>query len=835
MDSHLGDDHDGVVDELEKWKAEYDNDDQRSILYQLSPEWDLLTRSYVQRYDELKRIQEQTSLVRLSWQDEIEDYWKALEEQRKTSFSPMKEHLWRIGPLSAYMERRLSQCSLDREYSWRSTLRNWDEFSQLCQTRPRSDTNEDSSDFAASLSASQKASFQVLAEWMDSLYCDPKLSEAARAFMERRTERVSTSWPIDEEYLIRSESSLNSTSLYHSYCFYLFLLEFHPQTWEYYMSYECLQRLQAFRYRAACQAIVQRVAYAALHPRRSQEFQQTPYPRPIAHNAHWDYSPTSDGAQPYYLWNNVSKQTIPTSDFPSCPPYVCISHTWGRWRKASATNVAGVPWLVPKNSRYDVNNLPELLGQLDFGFIWFDLFCIPQDGSPQAEIEIANQASIFHGASRCIAWINDVDSWKLVRRSMEWMSLRHLQLTNDPCPSMIEERLTRVFRSLSGHSRVEIMKSKPVAGNLVAEESDREWGPDQPASWFSSLWTLQESILCPDVELYSKTWQPLCDKSGARIGLRALMEFIHRTTVTMSLVEKIAVPICLPLEYEMAMITGAEMDAATRQSTIPRTVMSLRRLNDITQLSFVLNTLSPAGIFTNANIRQCSESRAPAIMSALGVTEWYKLRLDDPKRRKDERLVLGSYPLAFLQECAMKVGAKFFEVLSAENSRTDISFDRLLRASFRSDSVGSMLPFSGKQGWDNYLSPVPDNCHVDLSDHEAVKHWEVRHDGSVRIRTVGIVAMSHTPVTEYFPGVIHWNGGQEFYHSSDFWGKLAELSGTRHVYAVALYQDGPMMHGILLQGVEIPILGKTYLVKIGSFGIQKIGLPPSQAVNWTVL
>lgn len=838
MDIHIGDNHDRVADDLDKWKAEYDNDYQRNILYQFSPEWDLLHRSYVQRYDELKKIQEQSSLARLSWQDGIEENWRALEEDRKTSFSPMKDHLRSISPLSAYMERRLSQCSQDREYSWRTTLRNFDMLVGLCLNRPSSDGNEEGSDFIASLSSSQKGSFLVLTEWMHFLYCDSKLPEAARAFMEKRIDRVSTRWPIDKEYLVsRSESILNSTSLYHSYCFYLFLLEFHPQTWEYYMSYECLHQLQTIRYRATCQAIAQRVAYAALYPRRSQKFQNIPYPRPIAYNAHWDYTPESGRGRPYYLWNNMSKQTVPTSLFPSCPPYVCISHTWGRWRKPSAANVAGVPWLVPENSRYDVSNLPELLGQLDFDFIWFDLFCIPQDGSPQANIEIANQASIFHGASRCIAWLNDVDSWSLVRRSMEWMSLRHLQNTNDPPPSMIDKRLKRIFRSLSGHSRVEIMKSKPVAENLVTEESGREWGPDQPASWFSSLWTLQESILCPDVELYSKTWQPLCDKSGAYIGLRTLMEFIQKTASTMRLVEKIAVPICLPMDYELAMLSTVvrELDSGTRRAIVPRTVFSLELLNDMTRLSSVLNTLSPAGIFTNANLRQCSESRAPAIMSALGVTKWYKQRLGDQKPQEKERLVLKSYPLAFLQECALKFGAKFFEVLSVDKSRTEISFFHLLRVSFQRKSIGSMLPFSGRHGWDNHLGSVFDNCHVDISDHEAVKHWEVRHDGSVRIRTAGIFTMSRNPVIEDVHGFIFWNGGQESYESSALWGTLADLSGTRHVYAVALYQDGPLIHGILLQAVKIPVLGKTYLVKTGSFGVSRVGLPPSQAVNWTVL
>ena len=75
----------------------------------------------------------------------------------------------------------------------------------------------------------------------------------------------------------------------------------------------------------------------------------------------------------------MQKKTVKTEDLQSKATYVCVSHTWGRYREKEkpAIKVPGVPWMIPKNSKFEVDTLPEqLLAAFGTGYVWFDLLCI---------------------------------------------------------------------------------------------------------------------------------------------------------------------------------------------------------------------------------------------------------------------------------------------------------------------------------------------------------------------------------------------------------------------------------------------------------------------------
>lgn len=79
---------------------------------------------------------------------------------------------------------------------------------------------------------------------------------------------------------------------------------------------------------------------------------------------------------PHYLWDVQARSTITAQETDILPEYICISHTWGRWLKEKEPFVAvsGVPWLVPQNTRFRVEDLPELLERNFPGmFVWLDL------------------------------------------------------------------------------------------------------------------------------------------------------------------------------------------------------------------------------------------------------------------------------------------------------------------------------------------------------------------------------------------------------------------------------------------------------------------------------
>lgn len=71
--------------------------------------------------------------------------------------------------------------------------------------------------------------------------------------------------------------------------------------------------------------------------------------------------------------------------------------------------------------------------------------------------------------------------------------------------------------------------------------------------------------------------------------------------------------------------------------------------------------MSPSAVFTFGQLRQCSESRAEAIMSVIGATQWYEDHIAEHGTAPPEAdLVLGLYPVAFLNEAASKLGPTFF-------------------------------------------------------------------------------------------------------------------------------------------------------------------------------
>lgn len=61
------------------------------------------------------------------------------------------------------------------------------------------------------------------------------------------------------------------------------------------------------------------------------------------------------------------------------------------------------------------------------------------------------------------------------------------------------------------------------------------------SSWFSSLWTLQEAALCPDLMLASRHWKLLRDGHGQPIPLNALVLFVsyHETYVRQYITDSI--------------------------------------------------------------------------------------------------------------------------------------------------------------------------------------------------------------------------------------------------------------------------------------------------------
>lgn len=876
-----------IQERLAAWLAEVWNgtleDPAFRSLYQYSDEWNEIWDTAWAKYDTLESERARVKgAARASWQDDAEEHRRDHEADRNDSSILNMDGIGPLVPLSIHLDEFEGTKSQDRILTWGATVRNWERFYELAQSP--------SSGLLGSLSGPQKSSYQVLAEWWTSSYSDPRLVNTAKEHMANLANVVDLSNPRpheDDDERVHAIAAGTEGSLYHSHSFDLLLFEFHPYCWEPCLADWLLDDLQSLRQDAVAQAICQRMAFSFVSkgPKLGLEGVLL-YPEPPRELTRYADGNRPPREKPYYLWDTLLRRTVKFHEIQPSETleYTCISHTWGRWRKEpwQWVTLPGVPWSVPEITRYEVSQLPDELGRLGARYVWFDLFCIPQTGDQtRMDIEISIQAEIFRGAHRCIAWMNHCQTFQGLNAAMEWLALKYLRTTTRPLDGQNAfGKLDRRLDSLRAQAK-QAMELMQLPSDTYLRHGNKSASPkasskkevSEPAGWFSSLWTLQEAALCPNLQLHSKDWTTLSDGRGQPITITTLFLFIQETAWTVwaeGPIENISFNDPRNYRVQIATLhasTSAKEPKAIRKA-LPKGVAALQQLSSRTNLHQVLETLNPMAILTNSNLRQYTGDRAPGIMSAIGVTDWYHQRYLDAEGQK---LVLNVYPLAFVREAAMKLGAVFYSGLT-ENSR--FAANRSTAISGTADDYvgsGTMLPISDTTGFGAFVDFFSNDLNVGLvTDHSSVKEWRIDADGSVRLTSAGIMASS-LDVKSDQPGrfVVHWidtTGSMKDSGSSDLLGdhkwiankheesgadlptllcSIAEATGPgRIVYAVALFTDISNIRGIILsRWSDEEQREAAFLIKIGTF-IQtreegpRQKMPPSTTVDckeWRIL
>ena len=227
----------------------------------------------------------------------------------------------------------------------------------------------------------------------------------------------------------------------------------------------------------------------------------------------------------------------------------------------------------------------------------------------------------------------------------------------------------------------------------------------------------------------------------------------------------------------------------------------LEFLCTLTHLGPNLQVPSTTGLFISANLRQCSDARAPAIMSALGVTAWYGTGHALPRR---EPIVLETYPLSFVREAVSKLGAAFFESYNWDSKGR--SLPSLLPILNRGP-FGSMMPFSKPNAWHTGVTGTPGYTRMNPQDHPAVKAWEIAADASVRITKAGILAAQGRPCDGTIRVTLMTN---EFHKGTNLNDWLQRISESIYTFVVMLYQDRGQQHGTILQGKRRQLVQKAF-------------------------
>lgn len=484
-------------------------------------------------------------------------------------------------------------------------------------------------------------------------------------------------------------------------------------------------------------AALARMSYACLSSLRTEHDKDSSYPTApitldILRNGKWWHDiPTiqnpcpwlDEGSQdqlstdpagnlPRYLWDIAAERIVTVATLRQTSiDYAIVSHTWGRWRKGGkGTRVAGVDlWRVPENTRFDVTELPEMLKAAGFAeqYVWFDLLCIPQDCSDdrlaeECKLEVARQATIFRNAKTAVAWLNDIENWIPLQATLHWFGIRWLmKTTTDP----------HWFKGIEISLQVAKMLASNSCGLLVGGSGTME---ERLPGWMSSLWTLQESVMRPDMLLLSKAWRPLTIDYALPITIGDLVALVY---------------------------ADSESFEENSNDYKPPGAKELESCLNKTSMTYITSGNRMKSLIMGRS-RVCSNSRAEAIMSVAGATDWYLGKTVDQFReirnRDDTDLVCGLYPLDFVNELRNKIGPGFFmcfhEIATVDwvRNENDGSMERVTLQ-------GSMLPFTPSQLNDGQLFKTFTHD-SGYPAHPSVSTWTIQSDGSVVLPQVGILA-----------------------------------------------------------------------------------------------
>jgi len=186
----------------------------------------------------------------------------------------------------------------------------------------------------------------------------------------------------------------------------------------------------------------------------------------------------------------------PTRNFFKKPQYSVLSYTWGRYEKKPRRRehrrleVAGIQWEIPpvKEEHFLVEDFQRALGVLasKHEFAWVDVACIHQEDNVLKLDEIGRQGKIFQRAESAYIWLCRTSSTSLKRISNQMESMKGLYLhaiqddffeSKSPKPDLGKDM------DKEEEDLLAMLDSSIQAISKLIEDP-----------YFSSLWTLQESL-----------------------------------------------------------------------------------------------------------------------------------------------------------------------------------------------------------------------------------------------------------------------------------------------------------------------------------------------------
>ena len=539
---------------------------------------------------------------------------------------------------------------------------------------------------------------------------------------------------------------------------------------------------------------------------------------------------------PYYLWDVKEQRTVRVDSLSERPRYIVVSHTWGRWmlRDSPPAKVDGVPWLVPRNSRFDVNKLPVMLKGIitTTPYLWIDLLCIPQDKSDEDHCrvmgeEIACQGEIFRNANGAIIWFSEVQDWAGLESAVLWLAgtfMKNSKSNSGPDISALDPWLRLFYEKATTESTG--LFEHYTYSDLTSVEAAT------PSGWFSSLWTLQEACLRPDMLLVDRNWRLFAvgpnnlvvtlDNLIALVADLETHKFVNNfPVVSQEDIEKLPLGETI-LDSQSAAVLSDLLPAIDplpepedyKIAPMPRGAAELRSIVNRFEMQQILDA-KPITILALANQRYCEHSRAQAIMSVVGATRWYTHHLEQSGRQPSEKgQMLGRYPFEFVREVRMQLGAQFF---GSSGSGFEICHQEIFERDKENKILqirpaGSMMPFASSDRVPKRAVRFPETS----KDHPSVVTWELLPDGSCVISQACVLAFfkPNNPGVECHKGLkplrarisAHSCDQKPWPQDVELHKFIREYSPDFNIYAVVL-SSGPAtrdVSGVFLQEIVRP-------------------------------
>jgi hypothetical protein len=265
------------------------------------------------------------------------------------------------------------------------------------------------------------------------------------------------------------------------------------------------------------------------------------------------------------------------------------------------------------------------------------------------------------------------------------------------------------------------------------------------------------------------------------------------------------------------------------------TLLAIAGLTDIFRLT-------PLGILSNGERRQCQSGRAEAIMSVIGVTEWYEESYDI--KSHVPAMMLGRFPAKFVIEVRLKIGAPFFLTNWHDGGQAYSRFADCALNAQSLDPIGSMLPFGRQLLSEAHAVPMVFNSCQE--GHESVKTWILSSNGMVHIGDAAIIASCTAAA---FPQNSKLNTRLYFEDAVDNYSvALLDLQswmnsqGFSSVAVVVTCDTRSYIRGLWrhIHGIILRCLRDSYYIKFATFSYKGWDdelppIPAAENVNWVVL